>query len=37
MDKIDTEELIQKNQEKMKKKMEKRGMTAERINQQARE
>ncbi len=36
MDKIDTEELIQKNQEKMKKKMEKRGMTAERINQQAR-
>lgn len=36
MDKIDTEELIQKNQEKMKKKIEKRGMTAERINQQAR-
>ena len=36
MDKIDTEELIQKNQEKMKKRMEKRGMTAERINQQAR-
>ena len=36
MDKIDTEELIQKNQEKMKKKMEKRGMTADRINQQAR-
>ena len=36
MDKIDTEELIQKNQEKMKKKMEKRGMTAERINEQAR-
>ena len=36
MDKIDTEDLIRKNQEKMKKKMEKRGMTAERINQQAR-
>lgn len=36
MDKIDTDDLIRKNQEKMKKKMEKRGMTAERINQQAR-
>lgn len=36
MDQIDMDDLIQKNQEKMKKKLEKRGVTAEQINQQAR-
>lgn len=36
MDAIDPVELVMKNQEKMKKKLEKKGMTAQQINQQAR-
>lgn len=36
MDKIDVQELVAKNQEKMKKQMEKRGVSAQRINEQAR-
>lgn len=36
MDKIDTDELIRKNQEKMKKKMEKRGVSPQQISEQAR-
>lgn len=36
MEQIDMEELVRHNQEKMKKKMEKRGVSAQQINQQAR-
>ena len=36
MEKIDMEELVRHNQEKMKKQMEKRGVSAQQINQQAR-
>ena len=36
MDNMDMEELIHKNQEKMKKKLEKAGMSPQQINQQAR-
>ena len=36
MEKIDLNDIIAKNQEKMKKKMEKRGVSAQQINQQAR-
>ncbi|MBS6194471.1 MAG: membrane protein insertase YidC [Clostridiales bacterium] len=36
MDKIDTEDLVRKNQEKMKKKLEKKGISPQKINQQAR-
>lgn len=36
MDNIDLEELILKNQEKLKKKLAKKGMSPEKINQQAR-
>ena len=36
MDTMDMEEYIRKNQEKMKKKMEKRGYNPQQINQQAR-
>lgn len=36
MDNIDLDELIKKNQEKMRKKLEKAGMTPQQINQQAR-
>lgn len=36
MEQMDMEELVRHNQEKMKKKMEKRGVSAQQINQQAR-
>lgn len=36
MDNIDMDELVKKNQEKMKKKLEKAGMSPQQINQQAR-
>ena len=36
MEQIDMEELVRHNQEKMKKQMEKRGVSAQQINQQAR-
>ena len=36
MEQMDMEDLIRRNQEKMKKKMEKRGVSAQQINQQAR-
>lgn len=36
MDSIDMEEYIRKNQEKMKKKLEKKGLSPQQINQQAR-
>ena len=36
MEQIDMEDLVRRNQEKMKKKMEKRGVSAQQINQQAR-
>ena len=36
MEQMDMEDLVRRNQEKMKKKMEKRGVSAQQINQQAR-
>ena len=36
MEQMDMEDLVRRNQEKMKKQMEKRGVSAQQINQQAR-